>query len=161
MSAVRPTDFPEPYMGQVLRDVTLAVSPRRAPLQAILVTLLIAATAFGLVATPHAATVQAIMDAGKELTHLLRAMALLKVVIVAGAAWLLGWRLCYPASPTLTAAYLASLAAIAAGPGLIWGMVHVLAGAVLMHGGLAMLLILFWRDPGSPAMLPWASANRP
>ena len=42
---------------------------------------------------------------------------------------------------------------MAAAPGLIWSMAHVVAGAVLLHGGLVLVAVLFWTDGGSPAML--------
>ncbi len=148
-------------MSHAIQDAKRVTRTRRVPTHALLAAILIAAALSGLLATPHAATAHAVRDAGAELTNLLRAMALLKLAIVGGAAWLLVWRLKHPASPALTTAYLASLAAVAAGPGLIWGNVHVIAGAALLHAGLASLLVSFWRDPGSPAMLPRARANRP
>jgi hypothetical protein len=110
--------------------------------------------AAGFVATPHAVALHAEAAAGEELTRLLRMMAGLKLAIVLGAAFLAGWRLRYPVAPVRAGGFLASLAAMAAGPGLIWGMAHVVAGAALLHGGMLCFLLLLWRDPGSPRMLP-------
>ena len=111
-------------------------------------------TVAGLTATPHATSAAAIASAGPELVRLLRGMALLKLGLVAGAAWFADWRLRFPARLPIAATYVISLGAMAAGPGLIWSMAHVVLGAVLLHASLATLLVLFWRDPGSPAMLP-------
>ncbi len=114
--------------------------------------LLLAASA-GVLATSAPDAARAVARGGAELTQLLRMMALLKLALVAGAAALVRWRLRFPVRPALAGGYLAGMAAMAAAPGLIWSMAHVVAGAVLMHGGLALLAVLFWRDPGSPAML--------
>lgn len=114
---------------------------------------LLVAGAAGFLVTPAPVAQRAVAEAGAELTQLLRMMALVKLLLVAGAVWLVDWRLHFPASKTLTAAYLAGLALAAAGPGLIWGMAHVALGAVLLHAGLILVGVAVWRDPGSPAML--------
>ena len=63
------------------------------------------------------------------------------------------WRLRYPVRPALAAGYLVSLGAMAAGPGLIWSMAHVVLGAVVLHASLLAYAVMFLRDEGSPAML--------
>ncbi len=141
-------------MSQALHTSTLATRTRYVPVNLLIAATLVLAGLVGVWFTSHAATARAVADAGPELTRLLRAMALLKLVIAAAGTAFVTWRLRFPANRALTAAYLASLAAMAAGPGLIWAMAHVVPGAVLLHAGLAALIILFWRDPGSPAMLP-------
>ena len=131
-----------------------ALAAPRLPTRAILVAALALGAIAGYAATSTTESAQAVANAGDELTRLLRAMALIKLALVAGAVWLADWRFRFPAHPALKAGYAISLAAMAAGPGLIWDMTHVAAGAVLLHGGLAAFLLLLWRDPGSPAMLP-------
>ena len=139
-------------MSETVRAAIPAIP--RLPVRVLLLAALLGGGVLGYAVTGAADSTHAIAGAGAELTRLLRAMAVIKLALVAGAVWLVDWRLRFPARPALAAGYVASLAAMAAGPGLIWAMAHVAAGAVLMHGGLAALLVLLWRDPGSPAMLP-------
>jgi hypothetical protein len=114
----------------------------------------------GLLVTGADASSAAVAQAGPELTRLLRAMAGLKllmgVALVAGLLWRLGG----PVGPVRFAAYAAAAAAIAAGPALIWGMVHVGVGAALLHGGLLAALLLLWRDPATGARLAAVIARR-
>ena len=138
-------------MSQVL--AAARSSYRQPPIRAVLAAALLLAAAAGWFATPEATAQHAIAQAGAELTRLLRMMALVKLALAAGAVWLVDWRLRYPVRPLLAAGYVAGVAAMASAPGLIWSMAHVVAGAALLHGGLALLLVLLWRDPGSPAML--------
>ena len=42
---------------------------------------------------------------------------------------------------------------MAAGPVLIWDMVHIRLGALLLHGGLLATALLLWRDPAVGARL--------
>lgn len=140
-------------MSDVTRWTGL-VPVKPVPLRPLLGLAILAGAAAGFLATTDAAAARAVLDAGAELTRLLRAMALLKVLLLVGAAWFVDWRLRFPVHPALAGGYLAGLAAMTAGPGLIWGMAHVLLGAVLLHSGLAVVLLLVWRDPGSAAMIP-------
>jgi len=98
--------------------------------------------------------------ADPALTRLLRAMAGIKLLIAAGAAAALYWRLASPVGPWRLTGYVLSGAAMAAGPGLIWNMAHIAAGAALLHGGLAATILLLWRDPGMAARLEQAIATR-
>ena len=139
-------------MSQALRLAALP-SARRPPIRAVLAAALLLGVAAGWLATPEPVAQHAAAQAGAELTRLLRMMALLKLALAIGAVWLTDWRLRYPARPALAACYVAAVASMACAPGLIWSMAHVIAGAALLHGGLAALLLLLWRDPGSPAML--------
>lgn len=141
-------------MSQTLDRALPAARLPRLPASVLVVVIVAAAAAAGFAITPHAATAQAITSAGPELTRLLRAMALLKTAIAAACAWFVLWRFKYPTSRPRAAAYFAALAAMAAGPGLIWGMAHIVPGAILLHAGLAAFLVIAWQDPGSPAMLP-------
>jgi hypothetical protein len=128
----------------------------RIPLRPVLAVAVLAGAVAGFAATGGPAASQAVADAGAELTRLLRAMAVIKVVLAAGVVWLVDWRLRFPIHPGLAAGYVAGVAVMAAGPALIWDMAHVALGAILLHGAGAVLLVLFWRDPGSPAMA-WAA----
>jgi hypothetical protein len=58
----------------------------------------------------------------------------------------IGWRVGHPVPAGRAAAYLVVAGMMAAGPGLIWQMAHVAAGAVLFHAGLLGLLAVGWRD---------------
>ena len=132
---------------------------RRPSMRLVLAAAVLAGGVVGFAATQEASAAAAIADAGAELTRLLRAMAGLKVLLAAGVVWLIDWRLRYPISPRLAAGYVIGAAVMATGPGLIWNMAHVALGAVLLHGAGAALLVLFCRDPGSPAMA-WAARRR-
>jgi len=94
------------------------------------------------------------------LTRLLRAMAVIKLLIAAGAGVALFWRLAAPIGPWRLIAYTAAAASMAAGPGLIWNMAHIAAGAALLHGGLLATILLLWRDPGMAQRLEGAIARR-
>jgi hypothetical protein len=111
--------------------------------RALLALVIAASFAAGLLATGTEASSSAIALAGADLTHLLRAMALLKSLIAAGMMWRLG----SPVTRAWWAAYALACAGAAAGPGLIWQMAHVGAGALTLDVGLLAALILLWRDP--------------
>ena len=138
----------------ILSATTNRAVPRPLSPRLLLAAAVVFGAGAGFYATPHSVSAPAIAAAGPELVRLLRAMAVLKLLVVAGAAVFADWRLRFPARPGLVAGYIGSLAVMATGPGLIWSMAHVVLGAVLLHGAFATMLVLFWRDPGSPAMLP-------
>jgi hypothetical protein len=102
-----------------------------------------AATAAGFLASGGDAAAQA----GAELTHLLRAMAVLKALMAGAAGAAVFWRLGSAIPGIRLAAYALAVASMGAGVGLVWGIAHVVAGAVLLHGGLLATLLLLWRDP--------------
>jgi hypothetical protein len=144
-------------VSQAVHNPALARTERRPlPLRLALLAAVMLGAVVGFAATREPAAAQAVADAGADLTRLLRAMAVIKMVLAAGVVWLIDWRLRFPANPRLAAGYIAGAAVMAAGPGLIWDMAHVALGALLLHGAGALLLVLFWRDPGSPAMA-WAA----
>ncbi len=141
----------------------LATSTRVAPargtlftptiLRAGMLTLVIAAFVAGFLVTGAEPTNLAIGRDGADLTRVLRFMAAMKgALALAGAAAVL-WRLGTAISLPWFAAYAITCAAMAAGPGLIWGMAHVALGAVVLHGGLFATMILLWRDPAVGARL--------
>jgi hypothetical protein len=128
-----------------------ALSPAIA--RALLALVVAASFAAGLLATGTEASASAIALAGADLTHLLRAMALLKALIAAGVVAAVMWRLGSPVTLAWWASYSAACAGAAAGPGLIWQMAYVGAGALTLHGGLLAALILLWLDPAVGARL--------
>ena len=113
----------------------------------LLMVAIIAPAVAGFLATGADASSSAVANAGVELTHLLRAMAGLKMLMAAGALAGILWRLGTGITHLRLAAYVIASAAMVAGPGLIWTMVHVGAGALLLHGGLVATALLLWRDP--------------
>lgn len=128
--------------------------------RALLVLVTAASVAVGLLAAGTEASASAIALAGADLTYLLRAMALLKVAMAAGMAAAVLWRLGSPVTLVWWAAYALACAGMAAGPGLIWQMAYVRAGALLLHAGLFAALILLWRDPAMGARLGMMVAAR-
>ena len=98
--------------------------------------------------------------AGADLTMLLRFMAGLKAVLAVAALGATLWRLAAPVAPTWLATYTISAGLMTAGPGLIWGMEHVALGASMLHGGLAALILLLWRDPATAALLKDLAVSR-
>jgi hypothetical protein len=105
------------------------------------------AGAAGFLADHGTAAAQAAANADPGLTRLLRALAIIKSAMAAGAAAAVVWRLGGAISMIRLAAYALAGAAMAAGPGLIWTMMNVATGALLLHAGLAATAILLWRDP--------------
>jgi len=122
-----------------------AISPTAARLGFLLV--VCAAIAAGFVTTGADATAAAIARDGADLTRLMRFMAGLKAMIAVGATAAVFWRMGTAITPPWFGAYALTTAAMAAGPGLIWGMAHVGVGALLLHGGLFATILLLWRDP--------------
>ncbi len=111
--------------------------------------------AAGFIATSPTASDAAIYAAGPDLAMLLRFMALVKAGFALGLVALSAWRLGFPASPRVAAAYLVACALMPAGAGLIWHLAHVITGAALFHAGLITVLALFWldRDEGRTKVL--------
>jgi hypothetical protein len=136
----------------------IALSPAIA--RALLAVVIAASFAAGLLATGKEASASAVALAGPDLTHLMRGMALLKALMAAGMAAAVMWRLGSPVTPPWWAAYALACAGAAAGPGLIWQMASVRAGAVTLHVGLLAALILLWRDPAVGARLAMIVAAR-
>jgi hypothetical protein len=101
----------------------------------------------GFLATDPATAARATAHAGEGLTRLLRAMAAIKAAMAAGALAGMLWRLGSPVSAPWLAAYAVAAATMAAGPGLVWNMADLGAGALLLHAGLLGAVILLWRDP--------------
>ena len=119
----------------------------------LLVAALCAGGVWAIYATGSTGTTEVVERAGGDLTRLLRFMAVIKATMAVGVSAIVWWRLALPAALGWLLAYLAAVAAMAAGPVLIWGMVHVGFGALLLHGGLLAALVTLWRDPAVTAKL--------
>ena len=128
-----------------LSAIGRSMSPTVA--RSVLIIVLVAAGAAGFAADYGTAAAHAAASADPGLTRVLRAMAVMKSAIAAGAAAAVFWRLGGAISATRLCAYAVASAAMAAGPGLVWTMVNVATGALLLHAGLAATAILLWRDP--------------
>ena len=85
---------------------------------------------------------------------------MLKAAIAACVIAATAWRLASPARLPWFVSYALACAAMAAGPGLIWNMSHVGAGALLLHGGLLGCVLMLWRDPATAARLAALIAAR-
>jgi hypothetical protein len=115
----------------------------------LLILVIAAAASAGLAGIASPASSLAVAHAGADLTRVLRFMAALKALIAVAAAAAVVWRLGAGITLPWFAAYSASCGAMAAGPGVIWAMVHVGLGAVLLHGGLIATILLLCRDRGT------------
>ena len=101
-----------------------------------------------------------IAAADPELTQLLRGMAVLKAGLALAVVGLVAWRVDYPARPRLLAGLIVSAALLAAGPVLIWHVAPIVAGALLFHAGMALLLVLCWADRSGARGFQGAVARR-
>jgi len=153
-------------IADIRAQTLLARAPSRdgfaAPViaRALLLAVIAAATAGGLLVTGGATTAQMIADAGVDWANLLRAMAAVKLLFAGAASAAVLWRLGAPVSATLWSGYAMAAAAMWAGPGLIWGLAHIPLGAFLLHAGLIATAVLVWRDPATRARLSEIIARR-
>jgi hypothetical protein len=133
-----------------LAPFSAAAEPASASLVRALVLALVAGAAIGgFVVGGQGASVDAVAEAGPELTRLLRGMALLKCLLGAGALAGVLFRLGAPISRARLALYALGCVAMACGPGLIWRMDLVRTGAFLLHAGLLVVVVMLFRDPPS------------
>jgi hypothetical protein len=109
----------------------------------------VVAATLGTILTSGDTAARAALEAGPELTRLLRMMTLLKVTLGVGALALVSLRFRFPISTPLAAGYIAAGCIMSAGPGAMWNMAHIGLGALLLHGGLAALFALAWIDGGT------------
>lgn len=99
--------------------------------------------------------------AGSDLLVLMRFMAVVKAAMASGAVALVAWRMGAPMGQGMATAYVAATAIMMIGPGLIWDMQHVASGAMAVHGGLSLVLVLAWLDrAGWNGVLRGAVAQR-
>ena len=130
------------------------------PIRTVAVLAMAGALVTGFLLTGHAAAARAAWRDGPDLARLLRAMAVLKMLMAAAVSAGVLWRLGSPARPLWLAGYGAATLAMWAGPGLIWNLSHLGAGALLLHGGLTGALVLLWRDPAAWARLAVVIARK-
>ncbi len=128
--------------------------------RAVLAGAIVAGVALAALTTRGEEAARAAQVAGPELTRLLRAMAGLKLVFAACMLAAAYWRLALPASTWRLGCYAVAAASMAAGPVLIWEMVHIRLGALLLHGGLLAAALLLWRDPAVGTQLGAILAKR-
>jgi hypothetical protein len=127
---------------------------------ALLTTLLAAVVLTAFLAWNPQASALAAQHDGAAMTRLMRFMAGLKALRAAAAVAAVLWRLGVAASAGWFGAYALGCAAMAAGPVLIWGLVHVGLGALLLHGGLLAVILLLWRDPAVAQLLEGVLTRR-
>ena len=84
--------------------------------------------------------------ADPDLARLLRAMAVIKSVLVALGAAGVGWRFRRPTPPAFAAAYLALVWTAGAATGAMWQLAGVGWAAVALHAAGGLLVVLAWRD---------------
>ncbi len=84
--------------------------------------------------------------ADPDLARLLRAMALIKGMLVALGAGAVGWRFRRPTPWPFAAAYLGLVWAACAATGALWQLAGVGRAAVALHAAGALLVVLAWRD---------------
>jgi hypothetical protein len=121
------------------------LTPRPALTRALILLAVGAGLAAGCLAGGAEASSRAAGDA--ELIRLLRGMAVLKALFATGILGGVLWRLGGAASWAWLLAYGAASAVTAAGLAMIWNLSHLVAGALLLHGGLLASIVLLWRDP--------------
>ena len=109
--------------------------------------LIVACVAAGLVALPWGDPA-AFLQADPELGQLLRAMALLKVVMVVAALALVAWRLGYPVSRGVEVGYVAGAAAMVGASVLLWNLAHIGVAALVFHLGAGLLIAGAFFDDG-------------
>lgn len=131
----------------------------RAPVRTVIVAVVLVATVAGFAVGAWSGP-EAAIQAGPELVRLMRFMAALKAGLALLAVGAVVWRLRAPVVVGRFVAYAAAVAAMSAGPGLIWGMSDIVAGSALLHGGLLATVLLLWRDPGTAAWLDGLIAGR-
>jgi hypothetical protein len=126
----------------------------------LLLAVIVVALGAGFLVTDPRATAHALDIGGDDLARLLRGMAAIKMAMAGVVMAAVLWRLGSPASPVRFALYAIGCGAMAISPGVIWGLVHVSAGALLLHGGLLTTSLLVWRDPATVGRLKALVAAR-
>ncbi len=127
--------------GRATREPTPSLASRRIGRAALLGLCLAAGLA---VARPGAAP--GLLSADPELARLLRAMAVIKAVMVAPALAFLWWRFALPLALAQAAGYLAGCASMLAACVAIWQLAFLVPAACAFHLGLLALLLGAWSD---------------
>ena len=105
--------------------------------------LVAAALAGAALTAPHA---PARVAADPDLARLLRAMAVIKGVLVALGAGVIGWRFQRPTPLRFALGYAALVWTAGAAVGAMWQLAAVGQVAVALHAAGALLVVLAWRD---------------
>ncbi len=147
---------PLPRALSARQDRVAAIAPgvARSLLALVLFVTLLASAAL-VASSSHAS-----LNADPALTRLLRAMAVIKAGMAAGVIAAVFWRLGVGVTPFALGAYAVVSVAMASGPVLIWGMTHLVLGALLLHAGLLVGAIMLWRDPSTTRRLQALIAAR-
>jgi hypothetical protein len=95
-----------------------------------------------------------LLAADPELSLLLRGMALIKAILVAGGLSALWWRFRWPVSTKLALGYVAGAWLVTGATMMIWQLTAIAAAAVAFHVGEVTLLVLAWRDYRDDASPP-------
>lgn len=111
---------------------------------------LIAATALSIGWAVWVGHPAAYLEADPALAHLLRGMALIKSVLVLGAAAAVLWRYGWPISAPSAVAYAAGTCILAAATMLIWQLTWIPPAALAFHGALIWMLWMGWRETRNP-----------
>jgi hypothetical protein len=85
-----------------------------------------------------------------DLAKLVKAMAVIKSVILLSAGAAIWWRLASAVNPALAAGYIVLAAACTGGAALVWNMTGLTVAPFLFDGGLLGFLILALRDDNGP-----------
>ena len=119
-----------------------AAASRRLP------ALLVGGCVLAAVAVGAAARGGAAPAVDPELARLLRAMAVIKGVMLVAGVGALAWRLRRPTPLPFAAAYLGGAWVAAGAVAAMWSLVALGAVAVVLHGVAAAVALLAWRDAG-------------
>jgi len=99
-------------------------------------------------------------SADPDLDKLLKAMAIIKTVILVFAGAAIWWRLGSAIAPALAAGYIVFTAAAAAGAALVWNNAFLGLAPFLFDGGLLAFLILTLRDDNGPWLRAFRGSKR-
>jgi hypothetical protein len=86
------------------------------------------------------------LQADPALAHLLRAMALIKGLIVVGALAAALWRYGWPITAPVGVGYAAGVAVLAGSTTMVWELTLIPPAALMFHGALVGIVCLGWRD---------------
>ena len=111
---------------------------------------LIAATVLSVGLAAGAGHPAAYLEADPALAQLLRGMAVIKSLLVLGAAAAVLWRYGWPISAAAAIAYGGGMCVLAAATMLIWQLTWIAPAALAFHGALIGMLYLGWRETRSP-----------
>jgi len=107
---------------------------------------LIAACALSISVAAWAGHPAGYLQADPALAHLLRAMALIKGLIVLGALGAALWRYGWPIAAPVALGHAACIAMLAGSATMIWQLTLIPLAALMFHGALLGMLYLGWRE---------------